>query len=78
MRRTRPDLPRAFRVPLVPVIPILAALACLYLMLNLEGWTWLRFGIWMILGLVLYFVYSKHRSRLARGETIEQAAEEAD
>ncbi|KAA5831314.1 amino acid permease [Saccharopolyspora hirsuta] len=76
LRRTRPDLPRAFRVPWVPVIPVLAAAACLYLMLNLEGWTWIRFGIWMVLGLVLYFVYSRHNSRLARGETIEEAADE--
>ncbi|MGW1682503.1 amino acid permease [Saccharopolyspora sp. NPDC002376] len=76
LRRTRPDLPRAFRVPWVPVIPLLAAIACIYLMLNLEGWTWIRFGIWMALGLALYFLYSKRNSRLARGETIEQAAED--
>jgi basic amino acid/polyamine antiporter, APA family len=76
LRRTRPDLPRAFRVPWVPVIPILAAAACLYLMLNLEGWTWIRFGIWMVLGLVVYFLYSQRNSRLGRGETIEEAAEE--
>ncbi|MGP4019860.1 amino acid permease [Saccharopolyspora sp. 5N708] len=76
LRRTRPDLPRAFKVPWVPVVPILAAVACFYLMLNLEGWTWIRFGIWMLLGLVVYFVYSQHRSRLGKGETIEEAAEE--
>ncbi|GAA0521358.1 amino acid permease [Saccharopolyspora subtropica] len=76
LRRTRPDLPRAFRVPGSPVIPILAAVACLYLMINLVGWTWVRFGIWMLIGLVVYFAYSQHRSRLGRGESIEEAAEE--
>ena len=51
LRRTRPDLPRAFRVPLMPVLPILSALACLWLMLNLPGDTWIRFLVWMALGL---------------------------
>ena len=62
LRRTRPDLPRAFRVPLVPVLPILSALACLYLMLNLPGETWLRFLVWMALGFVVYFVYGRRRA----------------
>ena len=74
LRRTRPDLPRAFKVPWVPVVPVLAVLACLYLMLNLDGWTWIRFGIWMLIGLVVYFAYSMRNSRLARGESIEKAA----
>jgi len=67
LRRTRPDLPRAFRVPLVPVIPVLSVLACVYLMLNLTGETWLRFLIWMALGYVVYTAYSYRRSRLATG-----------
>jgi basic amino acid/polyamine antiporter, APA family len=66
LRRTRPDLHRAFRTPLVPVVPVLAVLACLYLMLNLEGWTWLRFGVWMVIGLVVYAVYGVRHSRLAQ------------
>jgi APA family basic amino acid/polyamine antiporter len=65
LRRTRPDLPRAFRVPFVPVVPALAVLACLYLMLNLTGATWLRFAVWMALGYVVYFAYSYRRSVLA-------------
>jgi APA family basic amino acid/polyamine antiporter len=69
LRRTRPDLPRAFRVPGVPVLPIVSALACLWLMLNLPTETWIRFGIWMVLGLILYFVYSHRHSRLAPGES---------
>jgi basic amino acid/polyamine antiporter, APA family len=64
LRRTRPDLPRAFRCPGVPVVPILAALASLYLMLNLPGTTWLRFVIWMAIGLIVYFSYSVRHSRL--------------
>ena len=68
LRRTRPDLPRAFRVPLVPVLPIVSALACFWLMLNLPAETWLRFVIWMVLGLVLYFVYGRQHSRVAARE----------
>ncbi len=65
LRRTRPDLPRSFRTPLVPLIPILAVLACLWLMINLSVETWLRFIIWMLLGLVIYFLYGRKHSRLA-------------
>jgi APA family basic amino acid/polyamine antiporter len=68
LRRTRPDLERAFRTPWVPVVPILAALACLFLMLNLTDHTWYRFVIWMVLGIVIYFTYGIRRSRLAGRE----------
>jgi APA family basic amino acid/polyamine antiporter len=57
LRRTRPDLPRAFRAPLVPVLPILSVVACLWLMINLPVDTWIRFLIWMAIGVVLYFAY---------------------
>ncbi|MFI6927368.1 amino acid permease [Nonomuraea spiralis] len=63
LRRTRPDLERGFRVPLVPLLPILSVLACLYLMLNLPLETWLRFVIWMVIGVVVYFGYGYRHSR---------------
>ncbi|MFP1624833.1 amino acid permease [Streptomyces sp. 5K101] len=66
LRRTRPDLHRAFRTPWVPLIPILSIAASLWLMLNLPTETWLRFGIWMAVGVVVYFVYGRSRSRLGR------------
>ena len=65
LRRTRPDLKRGFRVPLVPLVPILAVLACLWLMFNLSVETWLRFLVWMAVGLVIYFVYGRRHSVLA-------------
>jgi basic amino acid/polyamine antiporter, APA family len=74
LRRTRPDLPRSFRVPLMPVLPILSALACLYLMLNLPGETWLRFVVWMLLGIVLYVGYGRRRSRFTIAGDREDAA----
>jgi APA family basic amino acid/polyamine antiporter len=74
LRRTRPDLPRAFRVPFVPVLPVLAALASLYLMLNLPGETWIRFAVWMAIGIVLYGIYGRRRSRLAAGGALDPAA----
>ena len=66
LRRTRPDLPRSFRVPLVPVIATLSVLACVWLMVNLSVETWLRFVIWMVLGVVVSFVYGATHSRVGR------------
>ncbi|MES4887294.1 amino acid permease [Streptomyces sp. NPDC096012] len=68
LRRTRPDLERSFRTPLVPVIPILSVCASLWLMLNLPAETWLRFAIWMLIGLVVYFLYGRSHSRLRERE----------
>lgn len=64
LRRTRPALKRPFRVPLSPLVPIVSALACLYLMTNLSIETWLRFLIWMVLGLIVYVAYGRRHSRL--------------
>ncbi len=64
LRRTRPDLERSFSTPAVPWVPILAVLACVWLMLNLPLDTWLRFVVWMVLGMLLYLVYGRRRSRV--------------
>ncbi|HEX5881598.1 MAG TPA: amino acid permease [Actinomycetota bacterium] len=72
LRRTQPDLPRAFRMPAVPLIPILAVLACVFLMLNLGTLTWWRFLVWMALGLIVYFLYGYRSSRLARSQAGER------
>ncbi|MFE2298312.1 amino acid permease [Streptomyces sp. NPDC059445] len=66
LRHTRPDLPRSFRTPLVPWVPILSVLATLWLMLNLPAETWLRFAIWMVIGVVVYFLYGRKHSLLGR------------
>nr|WP_235215392.1 amino acid permease [Phaeacidiphilus oryzae] len=73
LRRTRPDLPRAFRTPWVPVIPILSVLACLWLMLNLTVTTWERFVIWLIIGFAVYFGYGHRRSRVGSGAALGSA-----
>lgn len=67
LRRTRPDLPRAFRCPGVPVVPVLAVAACVFLMLNLSAVTWKAFGIWLVIGLVIYFVYSRRNAKITQG-----------
>ncbi|PEZ05955.1 amino acid permease [Bacillus sp. AFS018417] len=64
MRKTHPDLPRAFKAPLVPFLPALAVIFCLYLMLQLPAITWECFGIWLAIGVIVYFVYSRKRSAL--------------
>ncbi len=66
LRRTRPDLHRAFKTPFVPFVPILAVLACITLMAFLTVNTWVRFLIWMLIGFVVYFLYSRGHSRLGQ------------
>lgn len=73
LRRTRPDLPRGFRVPGYPVVPVLSVLACLYLIWGLPWETDLMFAGWLVLALVLYFTYSIRHSRLA-GTSEEEPA----
>jgi APA family basic amino acid/polyamine antiporter len=68
LRRTAPDMDRSFRVPLVPWFPLIGSALCIYLMTKLEGVTWLRFFVWLLIGLVIYFVYGRTHSRLQRGE----------
>lgn len=70
LRRTRPDMPRTFKVALFPVTPILGAIACAYMMFELDSATWMVFGGWMIVGLVFYFLYGIRRSGLATAEVV--------
>ncbi|HEU5049515.1 MAG TPA: amino acid permease [Gemmatimonadales bacterium] len=64
LRYKDPERPRPFRVPLVPLTPIISIVACLYLMFNLPSITWVRFGLWLLAGIVIYFLYSVRHSRL--------------
>jgi APA family basic amino acid/polyamine antiporter len=66
LRKTRPDLKRGFRVPFVPVLPVVSVVSCLFLMLQLSKTTWIAFVIWLIVGLLIYFVYSRRNSELNR------------
>ena len=61
LRRSQPDLPRSFRVPWVPFLPILSISCCLVLMLSLPLETWIRFVVWLLIGLAIYFLYSRKR-----------------
>jgi basic amino acid/polyamine antiporter, APA family len=75
LRRTRPDLKRGFRVPFVPVFPIIGTLLCIYLMRYLDRDTWIRFVVWLVIGLVIYVLYGRRHSRLRRGEVINPEAQ---
>ncbi|KPC97638.1 putative amino acid permease YhdG [Geobacillus sp. BCO2] len=74
LRKTQPDLKRAFRVPFVPVIPILAVLFCGYLVLQLPATTWIGFVSWLLIGLVIYFIYGRKHSELNEMARTEEKA----
>lgn len=69
LRVRRPDLPRPFRTPLVPIVPILGIIVSLGLMAGLNGVTWLRLIIWLVIGLVIYFTYSVKHSKVRNPST---------
>ncbi len=66
LRRSEPNRLRAFKTPLVPLTPILGVIACVYLMFGLPKVTFIRFGLWLLAGMVVYFSYGFRRSRLLR------------
>lgn len=67
LRKTDPERPRPFRVPWVPLTPLISIVACVYLMVQLPLMTWIRFGVWLAIGLVIYFMYGYRNSTLRRG-----------
>jgi APA family basic amino acid/polyamine antiporter len=68
LRYRSPNIARPFRTPFVPVVPILGILICGYMMTSLPRATWERLIYWMIIGLAIYFLYSRSHSKLARAE----------
>jgi APA family basic amino acid/polyamine antiporter len=66
LRYKDPNRPRAFKTPFVPLVPLLGIASCIYLMAGLPWVTWVRFGIWLLAGLALYFVYGFWKSRLRK------------
>ncbi len=64
LRRTQPNLPRPFRCPGVPFVPVAGILACLYLISGLPLDTKLRLVVWLLIGFIVYFGYSRHHSKL--------------
>jgi basic amino acid/polyamine antiporter, APA family len=62
LRKKQPERPRSFRVPFVPLVPILSIVCCVILMMGLPLLTWVRFFVWLAIGLVVYFGYSRHRT----------------
>ena len=64
LRIREPERPRPFRVPMVGAVALLGAGACVYIMKGLPLHAWERFGVWLLIGLVLYFGYGMRHSRL--------------
>ncbi len=66
LRRRQPERARGFRVPWVPFVPVASVICCVILMASLPVETWLRFVIWLVIGLTIYFFYSRRHSEFAR------------
>jgi basic amino acid/polyamine antiporter, APA family len=78
LRRSRPDLQRGFRAPGVPWLPIAAICACAWLMLNLTALTWVRFGVWLVVGTAIYLGYGLRHSVQGRRQAGEAADKEPE
>ncbi|GAA0900420.1 amino acid permease [Virgisporangium ochraceum] len=66
LRRTRPDMPRPYRVPWSPLLPVLGIAFAIYLMADLPLGTWIRFVVWLALGILIYVLYGYRNSRVRR------------
>jgi len=68
LRKTEPDMKREFKTPLVPFVPILGVIVCFAMIYGLGWLNWLRLIVWMVLGVIVYFLYSKKHSTLGKKE----------
>lgn len=75
LRKSRPDLERTFKVPASPWLPWLSGLACLWLMVNLPNETWIRFVVWLVIGFIIYFSYSRRHSLVGLAESAADVEE---
>jgi APA family basic amino acid/polyamine antiporter len=75
LRYIDPQQHRPFRTPFVPLVPIMGALSCLYLMASLPIVTWIRFFVWMAVGLAIYFAYSRFHSHVDATASANVAAD---
>ncbi|WP_371372443.1 amino acid permease [Sporomusa aerivorans] len=64
LRKTKPDVQRPFRCPALSVVATVAILFCFYIMYNLQTGTWIRFVVWSIIGIAVYFWYGRSHSKL--------------
>lgn len=78
LRKKHPELQRGFMVPFVPVLPIISVACCLFLMINLPLTTWLYFGVWLLIGVIVYFAYSRKHSHLQEDESSQDSLKEAN
>ena len=67
LRIREPARPRPFRCPGYPFTPVASIGFCVWLMAGLPPMNWVRFGAWLALGMIIYWAYGRHRSRLATG-----------
>jgi len=78
LRRTMPDLPRPFKVPGGATIPILAIVSSFGIMLSLPFETWVRLFVWLALGMIVYFSYSRPRAKRVMADRLERAERESE
>ena len=71
LRKTNPDMPRQFRTPWVPLVPILGVIFCTAMILGLGWVNWLRLLVWLVIGIFIYFGYSRKNSKLQNMKNID-------
>ena len=77
LRRTHPEIPRGYRVPLYPVVPLLGIISCFALIFTVESRVLKFFGWYLVGAIILYFIYGMHNSKLAKGVQVPETGEPA-